>query len=452
MTVAAAADPMEAIRARVGDILEQDRWPRERLLGLQRERLEALLRHAVERSPYYRQTLGVDAAERPLDAFPTLSKPRLLEEFDRIVTEPRLTRVELETFLAESPPGALFDGRYRVFSTSGATGMPGLLVYAPDEFMHWIAVGLARLSRVGVTAETRLVAIGAPGDVHITRQLFAAFQAARDGVPRISVVTPVAEAVEALNRYQPEALIAYASVLAALAEEQLEGRLQIAPRVTIATSEVLTEEIVECVKRAWGKAPVNAYAATEAPGIAIASLDEVGMHVCEESVVLEAVDADNRPVRPGEPGAKVLLTNLVNRTQPLIRYELSDSVVLAEGEDPSGRPYLRLARVDGRSDDILELPAAAGGVVLVHPFRLRAPFVRMHDVRQYQIVQRSDGLFVRILPRAGAARNLPEDVRAAVAAALTDAGAETAICVTVVDEIERESGPAAKVKLVIREV
>ena len=54
MTAVASADPLEAIRARVGDILEQDSWPRERLLALQRERLEALLRHAVERSPFYR--------------------------------------------------------------------------------------------------------------------------------------------------------------------------------------------------------------------------------------------------------------------------------------------------------------------------------------------------------------------------------------------------------------
>ncbi len=109
--------------------------------------------------------------------------------------------------------------------TSGSTGIPGVFVYSHEEFAHWIAVGLAAFARAGVTPETRLIAIGAPSDLHITRQLFAAFQAGREGVPRLSVTTPLAETVEALNAYQPEALLAYASVVGALADEQLDGRL-----------------------------------------------------------------------------------------------------------------------------------------------------------------------------------------------------------------------------------
>jgi len=137
-----------------------------------------------------------------------------------------------------------------------------------------------------VTPETRLIAIGAPSDVHITRQLFAAFQAGRRGVPRLSVTTPIAEMVEALNAYRPEALIAYASIVGALADEQLEGRLHIEPNLISTTSEVLTDETEERIEAAWGQPPVNAYAATEAPGIAIGSHDHVGMHVFEGSVVL----------------------------------------------------------------------------------------------------------------------------------------------------------------------
>lgn len=49
---------------------------------------------------------------------------------------------------------------------------------------------------------------------------------------------------------------------------------------------------------------MNAYAATEAPGIAIGSRDHVGMHVFEDSLVLEVVDDDGEPVPPGEPGSR----------------------------------------------------------------------------------------------------------------------------------------------------
>lgn len=451
MTTAATStgtDPA-ALRAQAGEIVARDHWPRKQLLELQQDRLRGLLAHAVEHSPYYRKALGADAAGTPLTELPTLPKPLLMEQFDRVVTDPALRLADLEVFLADARPGAAYRGEYRVFGTSGSTGIPGVFVYSHEEFAHWIAVGLAAFARAGVTPGTRLIAIGAPSDLHVTRQLFAAFQAGREGVPRLSVTTPLAEMVDALNEYQPEALLAYASVVGVLADEQLEGRLAIEPDLIVTTSEVLTDETEQRIEAAWGRRPVNAYAATEAPGIAIGSRDHVGMHVFEDSLVLEVVDDEGEPVPPGEPGSRVLLTNLVNRVQPLIRYELSDAVVLEDGPDPSGRPYLRLARVDGRSNDFLRFPARDGGEVALHPYRLRAPFSAMLDVRQYQIVRTSDGLLVRVVARATAPSDLPDRVRLAIARGLEEAGAApTAIRVELVDEIEREPGHAAKVKLV----
>jgi putative adenylate-forming enzyme len=440
----------EALRARAGEIVARDRWSREQLLDLQQARLRTLLAHAVERSSFYRETLGPDAPDAPLEELPTLPKPVLMEHFDRIVTDPSLRLAELEAFVVDAEPGASFRGEYRVFATSGSTGVPGLFAYSHDEFAHWIAVGLAAFVRVGVTPETRLIAIGAPSDVHITRQLFAAFQAGREGVPQLSSTTPLQESVAALNAYRPEVLVAYASIVGALADEQLEGRLSIEPDLVITTSEVLTDDIVRRAEAAWQRRPLNAYAATEAPGIAIATRDDVGMHVCEESVLLEVVDDHGRPVRAGEPGSKVLLTNLVNHAQPLIRYELLDALVLADGPDPGGRPYQRVVRVDGRSDDILRFPAAGGGEVVVHPYRLRSPFSTLLDVRAYQIVHEPEALRVRIVPSRSAPADVAARVRADLARELEAAGAApTVIRVEPVAEIEREPGHAAKVKLVV---
>jgi hypothetical protein len=85
----------------------------------------------------------------------------------------------------------------------------------------------------------------------------------------------------------------------------------------------------------------------------------------------------------------------------------------------------------------------------VHPYRLRAPFSAMLDVRQYQIVRTPDGLLVRVVARASAPTDLADRVRLAVARGLEEAGAApTTIRVELVDEIEREAGHAAKVKLV----
>jgi phenylacetate-CoA ligase len=145
----------------------------------------------------------------------------------------------------------------------------------------------------------------------------------------------------------------------------------------------------------------------------------------------------------------VLLTSLVSRVQPLIRYELTDSVTLAHGPNPLGLPYERIASVDGRSDDVVTLPAAGGGRVAVHPFRLRAPFSELLEVRQYQVVHEPARLLVRIVLRDSAPADTPARVSRALARELRDAGAiPPPIEVTVVPEVERDPGHGAKFKLI----
>jgi phenylacetate-CoA ligase len=422
---------------------------RERVLELQRVRLRALIEHAVAHSPYYRETLGPDAPDAPLAELPTLSKAHLMEHFDDVLTDRSLRLADLARFATAATAGELHRDELHVFATSGSTGTPGMFVYARAEFAEWVANALAQLAARGVGPSTRLTAIGAPSDIHITRQLFSAFQSGRDGAPRLNVTTPLPELVDTLNGYRPEVLMGYASLAGTLADEQLHGRLRIEPRHVVVCSEVLTEETEQRVRRAWGIRPVNVYAATEAPLMAVGHSG--AMSVLEHSLVLEVVDAEGRAGPPGVPGNKVLLTSFISRVQPLIRYELSDSVVLADDVDTEGLPYLRLASIDGRSDDILSLPTTGGAAVSLHPHRLRAPFTALLDVRQYQIVHRRDGsLHVRVVPR-GAAPGLADTVGAAVARLLADAGAVAPVRVELVDEIEREPGPAAKVKLVVSE-
>ncbi|HEY7207037.1 MAG TPA: AMP-binding protein [Gaiellaceae bacterium] len=445
MTVAATGlDPLapEALRARTRDLVEHSRRPREQRLELKRRRLRELLRYAVGHSPYYRDALGLEAEHAGLADLPTLSKPRLMEEFDRIVTDPRLRVDDLEAFLVDADAGRAYLGEYRIFATSGTTGVPGVFVYSHEEFAEWVALCLAALARIGITPETRIATVGAPSDLHISRRLFAGFVAGREAPPRLSVTTPIVETVAALNAYRPEAITTYASIADRLAEEQLEGRLEIDLRYLVVSAEVLTDEAAERIRRAWGVEATNVYASTESPYMAN-RWPGAGDPALEPSdgVLLEVVDEAGRPVAPGESGTKVLLTNLVNRAQPLIRYELSDSAA------PTGDG--RIARIDGRSDDILMLPAAGGGELQVHPFWLRAPFATLPAVRQYQIVLEPDGLRVRVVLRSDADPGLPGRIESELADRLRQAGAmPPRIDVDQVDSIDREPGHAAKLKLV----
>ena len=449
-TASAPAAQLERLRALAAQLRARDAWTRERLLAHQAERLRALLAHAVARSPFYRERLGADAPERPLAELPTLPKATLMEHFDRIVCDRRLRRGDLETHLQRRDPAQPFLGEYRVFTTSGSTGLRGIFAFTHDEFALWTAANLRMLARIGLTPGTRLVAIGAPSPLHLTRQLFAIFQAGRRDAPRLSAITPLPELVDALNAYRPEALIGYPTIAGQLADEQLAGRLHIRPRLGAYGAEPLTAGLRRRIRAAWDFEPVNVYAATEAPIVAASTPDHAGLEIHEDVLVVEVVDERDRPVPPGTPGFKVLVTNLVNFAQPLIRYELSDAVTLAAGPNPSGRPYRRLAAVDGRSADVLHLPAGGGdGQVAVHPAALGNAFAGLPDVHQYQVLHDHDGLHARVVLAPGAPVDTSDRLRRALAESLRAAGAlPPPIDVQQVAALQREPGPAAKLKLV----
>jgi phenylacetate-coenzyme A ligase PaaK-like adenylate-forming protein len=431
------------------ELLGHDDWSREQLVAYQRDRLRELIAHAVESSPYYRETLGREAlvGDVRLDQLPTLSKQTLMEQFDRVVADPRLRLAALEAHATGGDPGALFADGFHVFSTSGTTGRRGIFPESEAEFRGWLAASWRVRRRHGLDEDTRLVGIGAPTPLHITQKLFTAFGGFGAGRPALAVTTPLPDLVEALNRDRPEAIVTVPSIAGLLAEEQLEGRLSVDPRGIMLAGEVLTADIRRRVAAAWAIEPIEVYAATEALIMASQAPDGPGLEISEDIVVLEMVDESDRPVTAGVPGYRVLLTSLIGRALPLIRYELSDSVTLAPDRG-SARPYRRIERVDGRNDDLLRLPKPGGGEALVLPYRLRAPFLDLPDVVQYQVVHEPMRLAVRIVLRPDASVETVDRVRAGMKAALEAAGASPPpIVVEPVAEIAREPG-SMKVKVV----
>jgi phenylacetate-coenzyme A ligase PaaK-like adenylate-forming protein len=449
-TAAAPPSQLDRVRGLLGELLAHDAWSRERLLAHQRSRLRALLEHAVTSSPYYRRTLGPNAPEAPLEEFPTLPKTTMMERFDEIVCDPRLRLEDLEAHMETGPEAARpFLGEYRVAGTSGSTGLRAVVVHTQREFAHWTAASLRAFSRAGAAPGARLLAVGAPSPLAVTRQLFADLQAARPDAPRLSVATPLPELVDALNAYQPDGLVGYPTIAAQLADEQLAGRLHIQPRFGVYGAEPLTVQIRRRIRDAWGFEPASVYAATEALVLASSTQRDRCLEMSEDVLVIEVVDELGRPAPAGTPGAKVLVTNLLNYAQPLIRYELSDVVTLADGPNPSGRPYRRIASIDGRRMDTLYLEGRDGGEVAMHPSALGPAFAGLPDVRQYQILHDQLGLHVRVVLSDGAEGTTPARLRQALVDAIEATGAVTpAVDVARVAALEREPGPAAKFKLI----
>jgi phenylacetate-coenzyme A ligase PaaK-like adenylate-forming protein len=435
---------------RVEVLLTHDAWSRDQLLTYQRGRLRKLLEHAVSASPYYRKVLGPDALDPEVDLedLPTLPKATLMEHFDHVAADRRLRLAELEAHATGPNPGALFAREFHVFMTSGTTGRRGVFPQTRAEFAQWVAACWRVFSRFGLRPGARAVGIAAPTPLHITQKLFRALGGFGVGRPELTATLPMPALVDALNHDQPEAILSLVSVVGALATEQLEGRLSMRPRWAAVSSEVVTEDARRRIGGAWGTEPIEVYSSTETLVMASEAPERVGLHVSEDLIVLEVVDERDRPVPPGVPGHKLLVTSLVNRALPLIRYEIADAVTLASGPDPTGRPYQRILRVDGRSDDILRFPAAAGGEAVVLPHRLRVPFARLPEVTQYQIVREPGRLMIRVVLDARASVETPVRISAGIRAALEEAGAiPPLIEVEPVSAIEREAG-SAKIKLI----
>ena len=115
----------------------------------------------------------------------------------------------------------------------------------------------------------------------------------------------------------------------------------------------------------------------------------------------ELVDDDNNPVPAGVPSAKVLVTNLHNLTQPLVRYELTDRFTRPAAAPATG--WLR-ASIDGRADEVFRY-----GSVAVHPHVIRSALAGQAVVREYQVRQTEFGIDVACVTDG----HLPESALAA---------------------------------------
>lgn len=199
-----------------------------------------------------------------------------------------------------------------------------------------------------------------------------------------------------------------------------EPRRPLRPTAAFAASEVLTADTRQLVTEAWGRPPFDVYAATEPAGIASECEQHAGLHLYEDLVISEVVDDRNRPVPPGVAGDKLLVTVLFSRTQPLLRYELSDRVVPCGRTCPCGRTFALIEGVEGRQEDVIHLPSRDGRRVAVHPNVFHDILDRV-PAGEWQIVQEESGLTL-LVATPGSGFN-GEEVAVAISRALEAAGA-----------------------------
>jgi phenylacetate-coenzyme A ligase PaaK-like adenylate-forming protein len=211
---------------------------------------------------------------------------------------------------------------------------------------------------------------------------------------------PVDALVDALNAFAPTVLASYPTAALLLAEQAEQGRLKLGLRELWTGGETLSPAVRRRIETALGCSVRNSYGASEF--LAMAWECEAGqLHLNTDWLVLEPVDEHNRPVPPGQPSCGVLLTNLANTVQPLIRYAMSDQVTVHTNRCCCGAPF-PVVDVQGRRDDILRMRGLAGEVALL-PLALSTVLEEQAGIFDFQLCQRDDSTLVLRLPLAGQA-------------------------------------------------
>ena len=425
--------------AQLPDHIERLHWSRWQIEASQRKGLRELLAHALERSPFHRRRLGDFDPSRfdlpDLTSLPVMTKAEMMESLDDVFTDRRLNRGLVEQALAATATEPVpILGQYTTLASGGVSGQRGVFVSDPEAMAAYLSSTLrslmARLGPPGgLPPEGLTIAlVAATTAVHATRSVLAWTEGGASpfrAVP-VPVTLPLAEIVKRLNALQPPLLYGYASMLARLAVEQRAGRLRIAPMSVTTTSEMLLPEQRSAIAQAFGAPIVDIFGSSEGLVGTTAPDDDV-LVFNSDLCIVELVDAGNRPVAPGVPSAKVLLTNLYNRTQPLIRYELTDSFV--QQPDAADHGHLR-AKVRGRADEVLHYHD-----VDIHPHIVRSVMVKVPEILDYRVRQSPRGIDVEAVAVAPVnSDRLAEHLVQALAAAGLPG---PAVSVQIVDHLER---------------
>jgi phenylacetate-CoA ligase len=407
--------------------------------------LREQVRFAAAHVPYYRCLLG----ELGLEA-------RGIERAGDLQRLPLLTKADLvargEALLSDALPAG--DSVAAVTTTSGTTGQPVRVEHSARSFAvrillrqrgaRWFHLDPAGAMAVIKPArdlprmpDGGLCPVGTTCAVHAWPLVGRYFETGRYfGYP---INAAVDDQLEWLERHRPQYLRSLSANLELLALASQGRAPPMGLRGVIATAQQLTPAMEQLIASTWG-VPIHIdYGLNEIGTVAIRCPEGRRYHVQSEHCLVEIVDQDHRPCRPGEFG-RILVTSLTNRRMPLLRYDTDDLGEVVEGPCPCGRTLPAFGEVRGRYRRLACLPPGTWDHWLAIQRALRAmPPELVRPLRQYQLHQRADKGCVLRLVAAGV---LAPAFHERLASAWHDADATQALALEIVevDQIPKSAG------------
>ena len=364
------------------EFMETQWWPYERLVELQSEQLQRLIRFAYEYVPYYRQ-LFVSLGLKPSD----INSPQDLQKL------PILTKRIIRQHQAEMTPKNLGKLKYIQNSTGGSTGETLQYLMSIEDHARGIALLYRGWSYGGYRLGDRVAQIAGSSLIPTAQSSLRkwAISLLRNirayssyGMSDETLI----QYVRSLNNFRPEFLRGYASSIYTLASfiRDRDVPVKFRPRAVFTTSEKLLEGQRKVIEEVFSTRVFDNYGLNDGGVSAYECEEHCGMHIDMERAILEVVDEDGKQVI-GKPG-KILATSLYNYAFPFIRYDTGDIGVVTYSKCACGRELPLLKELLGRTTDTL----------VVNGKRIGSPVLTVLfgkcDIEQYQIIQESDNRLV----------------------------------------------------------
>jgi phenylacetate-CoA ligase len=382
----------------------------EMLAARQRKRLNELVTFARANSRFYAEKYhGLPETISDVNQLPAVTKVELMEHFDDVVTDSTVRKADVLNYVADlGNIGKPYLGKYMVWTTSGTTGTPGIFLEDKNWDAVITAVNVLRMGgewynmdiirgmmKAGGNSASVFAGNGHFLGVTMLERQRRSNRSRAKRIRLVPVTLPVHEVVRQLNELQPAMFSGYASALALLAQEQLDGRLNIHPSIVISSAEPLSPENRALIQQAFGVPPRNNYGCSEG-GVMGYECNHGRMHINADWILLELVDANHDPVATGQLSDRTLITNLANRVMPIIRYELGDRVSFSPAPCDCGIT-LPVIHVEGRTDEVLRFRSSSGGLIPVLPLALWSVLKETPGVLKFQAIQTApDELKIRL--------------------------------------------------------
>jgi len=362
---------------------EFETLPRAALEALQLKRLQAVVARVYAQVPFYRQSFD-QAGIRPEDV-------KSLADLQRL---PFTTKQNMR----DSYPYGLFaaplEEIVRIHASSGTTGKPTVVGYTQQDINTW--TDLMARSFVAAGAHKGDIIHNAYGYGLFTGGLGAHYGAEKLGASVIPISGGnTKRQIMIMQDFGSTVLTCTPSYSLYLAEEAALEGVDIKSsklRVGIFGAEPWSEAMRAEIEANLGLDAIDIYGLSEimGPGVAIECIEaKQGLHIWEDHFIPEIINPETgKPVADGEKG-ELVITTITKQGIPLIRYRTRDITSIDRTPCVCGRTHGRIARLSGRSDDMLIIRG-----VNVFPSQIESILVRVEGVEPHYllIVDRKDNL------------------------------------------------------------